>query len=89
MFGEYEIMADIPERVHTMECRGVVIAFFISASHVKRLCRVYPAFEEEMWRRSAVTALKVSSVGDFYNFRYEPTARLPCSAERRGFHALN
>jgi hypothetical protein len=82
MFGEYEIMAELPERRHTMECRGVVIAFFISASHVQHLCKTYPAFEAEMWRRSAVTALKVCSVGDFYNFRYESTRKIRIALQR-------
>ena len=73
MFGEYEIMSNLPAREHTIECRGVVIAFFVSSSHVKHLCNAYPPFETEMWRRSAVTALKLHSVNDFYNFRYEST----------------
>lgn len=59
-----------------MECRGVVIAFFISSSHLRRLCRSYPLFELEMWRRAAVTAIKICSVNDFYNLRYEPTRNI-------------
>jgi hypothetical protein len=56
MFGEYEVMAQIKTRQHCVECQGVVIAFYIAPEHMLKLCRDFPCLEEEMWKRSAVTA---------------------------------
>ena len=75
-FGEYEVMTNVARRQHTMECRGVVIAFFISKERFQKLMADYPIFELEMWKRAAVTAIKVCSVDDMYNFRYEVTRNI-------------
>jgi hypothetical protein len=76
IFGEYEVMINETSRQHTVECRGVVIAFFINKNNFKKLMDDYPVFEQEMWKRAAVTAIKVCSVDDMYNFRYEATRNI-------------
>ena len=53
-------MAGISQQEHSVESQGVVIAFFIDARHMLHLCNTYPQLEEEMWKRAAVTAAKLS-----------------------------
>ena len=76
MFGEYEIMAGISQREHSVESQGVVIAFFIEAKHMLRLCNLYPELEIEMWKRAAVTAAKITMTEKPYDYRHRTTRDL-------------
>ena len=76
MFGEYEIMAGISQREHSVESQGVVIAFFIDARHMLHLCNTYPQLEEEMWKRAAVTAAKLSQTQAPHDYRHRTTRDL-------------
>ena len=75
-FGEYEVMARINKRQHSVECQGVVIAFYIAPDHFLQLCEEYPALEEEMWKRAAVTAAKVRLTEQPHDYRHRFTRDL-------------
>ena len=76
MFGEYEILAHVKTRQHTVECQGVVVSFHIQSEHMLRLCQMYPALEEEMWRRAAVTASKLLLTTPPHDYRHRFTRDL-------------
>jgi hypothetical protein len=76
MFGEYEIMTGISQREHSVESQGVVIAFFIDAKHMLHLCNTYPQLEEEMWKRAAVTAAKLTQTQAPHDYRHRTTRDL-------------
>ena len=76
MFGEYEVMARIKTRQHSVECQGVVIAFYITPDHMLHLCAQFPELEEEMWKRAAVTAAKLRMHSPPHDYRHRLTKDL-------------
>ena len=76
MFGELEVMMGINQREHSVESQGVVIAFFIDAKHMIHLCNTYPQLEEEMWKRAAVTAAKLTQTEAPHDYRHRTTKDL-------------
>merc|ERR1711865_60725 len=76
MFGEYEIMTRLTSRQHSVECQGVVIAFYIAPDHMLRICADYPELEEELWKRAAVTAAKLRLVEPPHDYRHRLTRDL-------------
>ena len=76
MFGEYEVMTRTTTRQHSVECQGVVIAFYISPDHMLKLCSQFPELEEEMWKRAAVTAAKLRMHEPPNDYRHRATKEM-------------
>ena len=64
------------KRQHSVECQGVVIAFYIAPDHMLKLCQEYPPLEEEMWKRAAVTAAKLRLTETPHDYRHRFTRDL-------------
>ena len=66
----------LTSRQHSVECQGVVIAFYIAPDHMLRICADYPELEEELWKRAAVTAAKLRLVEPPHDYRHRLTRDL-------------